>query len=163
MTLRQISLTLASYPKPISKIDNLRAALTHSSRQGYPDAMANTRIPAPGEARLDTLCCSFCNKDKEAVAKLVAGPGVYICDECVGLCNLIIAEAPAPEFGAWNERPDDELLTGLVKVQAVVSQADAAVHDYVDVLRSRGISWTRIGEALGVTKQAAWERFSGED
>ena len=125
--------------------------------------MANSRNPVPGATRLGNLCCSFCNKDKDAVAKLVAGPGVYICNECVGLCNLIIAEEPAGEFGAWNERPDDELLASLVKVQAVVSQADAAVHDYVDVLRSRGISWTRIGEALGVSKQAAWERFSGED
>jgi hypothetical protein len=33
----------------------------------------------------------------------------------------------------------------------------------VAVLRGRGISWTRIGEALGVSKQAAGERFSGED
>jgi hypothetical protein len=65
--------------------------------------------------------------------------------------------------GAWNERPDDELLTSLAKVQAAVWKADAAVHDYVDVLRGRGISWTRIGAALGVSKQAAWERFSGED
>jgi len=133
------------------------------SRQGYPDVVTNSRIPVPGEARLEILCCSFCNKDKDAVTKLVAGPGVYICDECVGLCTQIIAEQPVPEFGAWNERPDDELLAGLAKVQAVVAQADAAVHDYVDVLRSRGISWTRIGEALGVSKQAAWERFSGED
>jgi hypothetical protein len=84
-------------------------------------------------------------------------------NECVELCNLIIADEPAPGFGAWDERPDDELLTSLAKVQAAVSQADAAVHDYVDVLRSRGISWTRIGAALGVSKQAAWERFSGED
>ena len=54
--------------------------------------MANTRIPVPGAARLDILCCSFCNKDKDAVAKLVAGPGVYICDECVGLCVEILEE-----------------------------------------------------------------------
>jgi len=47
--------------------------------------------------------------------------------------------------------------------RAVVAQADAAVHDHVGVLRARGISWTRIGQALGVSKQAAWERFSGED
>ena len=125
--------------------------------------MTESRNLAPGASRLATLSCSFCNKDKDAVAKLVAGPGAYICNECVELCNLIIAEEPASGFGAWNERPDDELLTGLAKVQAVVSQADAAVHDYVDVLRSRGISWTRIGTALGVSKQAAWERFSGED
>ena len=121
------------------------------------------KVPVPGEARLATLSCSFCNKDKDAIAKLVAGPGVYICNECVDLCNLIIADEPAGTFGAWDERPDDELLASLAKVQAVVTQADAAVHDYVNVLRGRGISWTRIGEALGVSKQAAWERFSGED
>jgi hypothetical protein len=125
--------------------------------------MANTRSPVPGEGRLESLCCSFCTKDKTAVGKLVAGPGVYICNECVDLCNLIIAEEPAPGFGAWDERPDDDLLAGLAKVQAVAAQADAAVHDHVDVLRGRGISWTRIGAALGVSKQAAWERFSGED
>ena len=125
--------------------------------------MATSRTLAPGAARLDTLSCSFCNQGKDTVARLVAGPGVYICNECVELCNLVIAEEPAPAFGAWHERPDEELLAGLAKVQAVVSQADAAVHDYVDVLRGRGISWTRIGAALGVSKQAAWERFSGED
>lgn len=77
--------------------------------------------------------------------------------------DLILAGEPAGEFTAWHEHPDDELLAGLAQVQGVVAQADAALHDYVDVLRDRGISWTRIGEALGVSKQAAWERFSGED
>lgn len=125
--------------------------------------MTNPRTPAPGASRLQALCCSFCAKDKDAVAKLIAGPGVYICNECVGLCDLILADEPAPSFGSWNERPDDEMLASLAQVQAVVSQADAAVHDYVGILRERGISWTRIGAALGVSKQAAWERFSGED
>ncbi|CAO5170472.1 ClpX-type ZB domain-containing protein [Frankia sp. AiPs1] len=125
--------------------------------------MANTRLQVPGEGLLESLCCSFCTKDKAAVRKLVAGPGVYICNDCVDLCNMIIAEEPAPAFGAWDERSDDDLLAGLAKVQAVVTQADAAVHDHVNVLRRRGISWTRIGAALGVSKQAAWERFSGED
>ena len=90
-------------------------------------------------------------------------PGVYICNECVDLCDLIIADESVPKFGTWRERPDSELLSGLAQVQGVVAQADAAVHDYVAILRERGLSWTRIGEALGVSKQAAWERFSGED
>ncbi len=38
------------------------------------------------------LTCSFCNKRQDEVRKLVAGPMVYICDECIGLCNDIIAE-----------------------------------------------------------------------
>jgi len=51
----------------------------------------------------------------------------------------------------------------LARIQAVVSQVDAAVHDHVATLRDRGLSWTRSGQALGVSEQAAWERFSGED
>jgi len=42
--------------------------------------------------RSDTLICSFCGKSQEEVKKLIAGPTVYICDECIELCNDIIAE-----------------------------------------------------------------------
>ena len=38
------------------------------------------------------LKCSFCGKMQDQVRKLVAGPGVYICDECIELCNEIIEE-----------------------------------------------------------------------
>ena len=40
----------------------------------------------------ETLTCSFCGKSQKEVKKLIAGPTVYICDECIGLCNDIIAE-----------------------------------------------------------------------
>ncbi len=40
----------------------------------------------------ETLSCSFCGKSQKEVKKLIAGPTVYICDECIGLCNDIIAE-----------------------------------------------------------------------
>ena len=42
--------------------------------------------------RDNNLCCSFCGKSQKEVKKLIAGPTVYICDECIGLCNDIIAE-----------------------------------------------------------------------
>ena len=45
----------------------------------------------------ETLCCSFCGKSQKEVKKLIAGPTVYICDECIGLCNDIIAEEIAGE------------------------------------------------------------------
>ena len=48
----------------------------------------STRI---GEAN-DLLKCSFCGKTQKQVKKLIAGPGVYICDECIELCNEIIVE-----------------------------------------------------------------------
>lgn len=41
---------------------------------------------------IDLLKCSFCGKTQRQVRKLIAGPGVYICDECIELCNEIIAE-----------------------------------------------------------------------
>jgi hypothetical protein len=44
------------------------------------------------KAEGDGLKCSFCNKSQRDVRKLIAGPTVYICDECIGLCNDIIAE-----------------------------------------------------------------------
>ena len=37
--------------------------------------------------------CSFCGKMQDQVKRIIAGPGCYICDECVTLCNRIIAEA----------------------------------------------------------------------
>ncbi|WP_043496941.1 ATP-dependent Clp protease ATP-binding subunit ClpX [Georgenia sp. SUBG003] len=49
----------------------------------------------------DLLKCSFCGKSQKQVKKLIAGPGVYICDECIDLCNEIIDEelAEASELG----------------------------------------------------------------
>ncbi|GIN22567.1 hypothetical protein J1TS3_37010 [Siminovitchia fordii] len=38
------------------------------------------------------LNCSFCGKDQDSVNKLIAGPGVYICNECISLCNEIIED-----------------------------------------------------------------------
>ena len=45
-----------------------------------------------GSAGGGNLSCSFCGKSQKEVKKLIAGPTVYICDECIGLCNDIIAE-----------------------------------------------------------------------
>lgn len=48
--------------------------------------MARKKTPRP------ELCCSFCGKNQEQVRRLIAGPDVYICDECVSLCDEIIAQ-----------------------------------------------------------------------
>ena len=54
----------------------------------------------------DLLKCSFCGKSQKQVKKLIAGPGVYICDECIDLCNEIIEEelAESSEF-SFDELP----------------------------------------------------------
>ncbi|MDQ3708135.1 MAG: AAA family ATPase, partial [Actinomycetota bacterium] len=53
----------------------------------------------------DLLKCSFCGKSQKQVKKLIAGPGVYICDECIDLCNEIIEE----EFSETPELVPGEL------------------------------------------------------
>ncbi|WP_299563140.1 ATP-dependent Clp protease ATP-binding subunit ClpX [uncultured Mycolicibacterium sp.] len=53
----------------------------------------------------DLLKCSFCGKSQKQVKKLIAGPGVYICDECIDLCNEIIEE----ELADTSERKFDDL------------------------------------------------------
>jgi ATP-dependent Clp protease ATP-binding subunit ClpX len=54
----------------------------------------------------DLLKCSFCGKSQKQVKKLIAGPGVYICDECIDLCNEIIEEELAESADVkWDELP----------------------------------------------------------
>src|SRR5438094_10410152 len=58
-----------------------------------------------GDDRTGNLVCSFCGKSQDEVKKLIAGPGVYICDECIDLCNDIIEE----ELAETSEMRFDEL------------------------------------------------------
>jgi ATP-dependent Clp protease ATP-binding subunit ClpX len=116
------------------------------------------------------LCCSFCAKPSSDVDKVIAGPGVYICNECVGLCNDILrSEQPdAVESGArlsaWEEgMADEQILDQLPRVAAVGAQTEAGLQRLVTLLRQRKVTWARIGAALGITRQSAWERFSGEE
>jgi ClpX C4-type zinc finger protein len=109
-------------------------------------------------------CCSFCVKPSDQVAKLIAGAGVYICDACVGVCNDILANSTEPdttsEVTIWEQRTDEEILDALPRMTLVSAQADARIHTLVEILRNRGVAWARIGAALGVTRQSAWERFN---
>ena len=54
--------------------------------------MSPQKKPLESAAKVDGLVCSFCGKHQKEVRKLIAGPSVYICDECVGLCAEILME-----------------------------------------------------------------------
>ena len=62
-----------------------------------------------GSSSEKTLYCSFCGKSQHEVKKLIAGPSVFICDKCIGLCNEIVHE----EVPAESDGPEgrDELPT----------------------------------------------------
>jgi ClpX C4-type zinc finger len=110
--------------------------------------------------------CSFCLKPDTKVAKLVAGPGVYICDECVDLCRQIIRSPPSlpPHLASWEEDLDlDGVLASLPRMAAAGAQVETNLSRFVKRARELGATWAAIGTALGMTRQSAWERFSGEE
>jgi hypothetical protein len=107
------------------------------------------------------LQCSFCGKEQRQVQKLVAGPGVYICDECIGLCNQILVDAnTVPRMPEWRTLSDETILAGLPQIAAMSAQAEFSLHERIAELRKRGMTWAQLGTSLGVTRQAAWERFA---
>jgi hypothetical protein len=113
--------------------------------------------------------CSFCTMPSTDVERLIAGPGVYICDGCVALCNGILDEArdagpsPTPRLPEWGALSDEQMLDHVPRIAATGGQVEKSLHAWVGELRVRGVTWTRIGGALDMTRQSAWERFSGED
>lgn len=119
----------------------------------------------------DTLAeparCSFCGRLSTEVGKLIAGPGVHICNECVALSASIIdgslGDTARPRVPVWESMADEEMLGHIPRVAVHIDQAEADLRSWVQELRRRGVTWTRIGEALGITRQSAWERFSGEE
>ena len=90
------------------------------------------------------LCCSFCGKSQKEVKKLIAGPTVYICDECIALCNDIIAEeVEKDEPHGGNDpipRPDeiksilDEYVVGQDRAKKILS---VAVYNHYKRIDSR--------------------------
>jgi ATP-dependent Clp protease ATP-binding subunit ClpX len=109
------------------------------------------------------LSCSFCGKDNHQDSKLIAGPGVYICDECVALCDDILAGESNGPLRDWDAASEDELLAELARLRFSYAPIDRALGAHVKRLRGRDVSWARIGDALGMTRQSAWERFSDEE
>jgi ATP-dependent Clp protease ATP-binding subunit ClpX len=114
-----------------------------------------------------TTHCSFCTKEEAQVAQMVAGPGVYICNECVALCTEIFTGGEAkndnPEIPYWQTMTDEQILAHLPRIASVATQVEDNLRVWVQRLRDRRVSWARIGEALGMARQSAWERFSAED
>jgi ATP-dependent Clp protease ATP-binding subunit ClpX len=124
---------------------------------------AESALPPPYAGK-GPLHCSFCMKSQHEVKKLIAGPGaIFICDECVGLCEAIVADRPIEtdkeQFKIENI-PTDRLLARLKPVEHTLQGMGNQLSTMVEELRGREVSWARIGEALGVSRQSAWERFS---
>ena len=110
--------------------------------------------------------CSFCAEQGQAGEPLFGGHGAFVCGDCVDYYAGVLAEyrlngvaGPPP----WPEMSDADVLGRLPQIAQTGAQVDRFLVEWVDLARSRKLSWTEIGRALGVSRQAAWERFSGRD
>jgi ATP-dependent Clp protease ATP-binding subunit ClpX len=99
------------------------------------------------ESRNNNLSCSFCGKSQREVKKLIAGPTVYICDECIRLCNDIIAEEKMKDHALGPKEPIpapteiksflDQYVVGQERAKMVLS---VAVYNHYKRIHLRGPS-----------------------
>jgi hypothetical protein len=113
--------------------------------------------------------CSFCAKPSTEVSKLVAGPGVFICNECVDLSATVIA-ATADETkdesdrrrAEYVDRSPQDILALLPSLARSATRVETDVARWVGRLREQGTDWQQIGEALGTSADAARRQFEGK-
>jgi len=123
-----------------------------------------TDAPSPPQYRKPAkVFCSFCMKSEEEVAQIVAGPAnIFICDECIAMCNVYMA-GRIPDRSQYvppERQPSERLIAQLAPVDDTYRAKYTQLQWLVQTLRARSVEWTEVGEALGVSGQAASERFS---
>ncbi|MEZ0577190.1 ClpX C4-type zinc finger protein [Nocardioides sp. MH1] len=107
--------------------------------------------------------CSFCGEPGSAKRRLAGGLGAMICFECLESYYEDTRSPERVEAGTrsvWDEMTDTELLAQLPLIVRSAEQNAAFVRDWVALIRERKVSWAQIGKVLGVSRQAAWERFA---
>ena len=126
----------------------------------------------------EQLLCSFCGKSQRQVKKLIAGPGVYICDECIDLCNEIIDEELLDSLRAATQGPgrpptsekklqkslerakqegrDEPLREDIAMRKAVDLMVDSATAISVDQAKARDKLWTPEKDEKEAGAQEIW-------
>jgi ATP-dependent Clp protease ATP-binding subunit ClpX len=110
--------------------------------------------------------CSFCGTPggPGTDVDLIGGLGAQVCAGCVNEFHAVLHDqdrmAAAKGTMPWDSMSDAELLATLPQILASAEQNISFAHEWVDLLRQRNVSWAEIGRTLGVSRQAAWERFT---
>lgn len=110
--------------------------------------------------------CSHCLLPRAAVGPLLHSPLATICRDCAqraverfdaeGVTGVDDPRRLAPQ---WQGVDDGALLRRIADIAGARDGVEDHLADWVGRARGRGISWARIGQTLGMTRQSAWERF----
>ena len=110
--------------------------------------------------------CSFCGKPDTAVQRLVAGPGVYICNECVELSAAVIEDAArttseesSRRRSQYYDRSTEDILAMLPPLVRSADRVERELTGWVNRLRAQRADWQTIAGATGMSVDAARRRF----
>jgi len=119
-----------------------------------------TSATGTGEEAKPTLYCSFCGKSQFEVRKAHSGPTVFVCDEASPSASKFARTTMyRPKLETRDLSRRDTSNVAEIR-RARDEQLRTSLHQMVDVLRKREVSWAVIGGGVGSLRQAAWDRFS---
>lgn len=110
--------------------------------------------------------CSYCLLPRSTVGPLLHSPLATICRDCAERAvarfdaeGVSGADDPRRLEPQWQNIDDDTLLRRIADIAGARDGVEEHLSQWVGRARERRISWARIGETLGMTRQSAWERF----
>ena len=107
--------------------------------------------------------CSFCGLVGTSETRFAGGLGAMMCLDCLNAYHAVsrseeaVAAISRPP---WDEMTDTELLSKLPLIASSADQVNNFMGDWIGLIRERNLSWAAIGKAMGISRQAAWERFT---
>lgn len=111
----------------------------------------------------DDKFCSFCGVPGSEGSTFAGGLGAMICAECVAYIHDNFSSPEKIEAARrppWETMTDVDILSKLPLIERNAQQVQHFLTEWVELTRSRNLSWAEIGKVMGTTRQSAWERFA---